>query len=137
MIRRVAFASSDGSFIDFHYGRATIFFIYEIGAGRGDKVLRQASRYVEKRHCYRIPGQGEIMRSVAHRREELEKVAELLKDCDAIFVAKIGETPAKFFIERGFRVFQIEARIDRVLEAIVRENELEGNDNGYDESATR
>jgi predicted Fe-Mo cluster-binding NifX family protein len=137
MIRRVAFASSDGSFIDFHYGRATTFFIYEIGAGRGDEILRPTPMYVGKRHCYRIPGQGEIMQSAAHRREELEKAAELLKDCDALFVAKIGETPAKFFIERNFRIFQIEARIDRVLEAIVRENELEGNDDGYDDSATR
>jgi predicted Fe-Mo cluster-binding NifX family protein len=123
MIKRAAFASRDGDFIDYHYGRATSFFIYELGSSRAPILLG-------KRRNYRIPVQGAIEQGAAHRRENLEKVAELLSDCDALFVAKIGETPAKFFIERGMRVFQIEERIDRVLEEIGKENEkntIEGN----------
>jgi predicted Fe-Mo cluster-binding NifX family protein len=123
MIKRAAFASSDGDFIDYHYGRATSFVVYELGSSRAPILLG-------KRRNYRIPVQGAIEQGSAHRRENLEKVAELLSDCDALFVAKIGETPAKFFIERGVRVFQIEERIDRVLEEIGKENEkntIEGN----------
>jgi nitrogen fixation protein NifX len=130
MIKRAAFASSDGNFIDYHYGRATSFFVYDLGGSR-------APIFVEKRRHYRIPVQGVIEQEAAHHRESLEKVAALLSDCDALFAAKIGATPANFFIERGMRVFQIEERVDRVLEAIVQENEKEcGNDDidnsGYD-----
>jgi predicted Fe-Mo cluster-binding NifX family protein len=121
MIKRAAFASCDGDFIDYHYGRATSFFVYDFGSSRAPILLG-------KRRHYRIPVQGVIEQGAAHSRENLEKVAELLSDCDALFVAKIGETPAKFFIERGVRVFQLEERIDRVLEAIEKENnETEGN----------
>ncbi|MDR2528199.1 MAG: hypothetical protein LBD04_04160 [Synergistaceae bacterium] len=119
MIRRVAFASSDGVFIDLHYGRATAFFIYDLEGG---------PRLLEKRRCYRIPGQGGVEQCTAHRPEELEKAAELLKDCDALFVVKIGETPARFFMERGFRVFQLEAEIKQALEEIVKENLTEGTE---------
>ncbi|MDR3232001.1 MAG: hypothetical protein LBT65_11225 [Synergistaceae bacterium] len=121
LFRRVAFASSDGSFIDYHFGRATTFFIYDVGftAPDGQPV---PSALIEKRRCYRIPGQGGVEQSVAHHREELERIAELLKDCDAIFVVRIGPAPADFLIDRGFRVFQMEARIDRVLEEIMKEN---------------
>jgi predicted Fe-Mo cluster-binding NifX family protein len=123
MIKRVAFASSDGNFIDYHFGRANIFFVYDIGSPPIDGPMFPA--LVEKRRCYRIPGQGGVEQGIAHHREELERVGELLKDCDAIFVAKIGMTPAKFFIEKGIRVFQLEARIDEVIEEIVKENETE------------
>jgi nitrogen fixation protein NifX len=118
MIKRAAFASSDGNFIDYHYGRAASFFVYEFGGSRAPALLG-------KRRHYRIPVQGAVEQGAAHGREDLEKVAELLRDCDALFTAKIGETPAKFFIGRGVRVFQIEERIDRVLEAIEKENEKE------------
>lgn len=119
-IKRAAFASSDGNFIDYHYGRATSFFVYDLGSSRAPVLLG-------KRRHYRIPVQGAIEQGAAHHRENLEKVAELLSDCDALFVAKIGAVPARFFIERGMRVFQLEERIDRVLEEIENENITEGN----------
>jgi predicted Fe-Mo cluster-binding NifX family protein len=90
--------------------------VYEFGSSRAPVLLG-------KRRHYQIPVQGAIEQGAAHHRENLERVAELLGDCDALFAAKIGETPAKFFIERGMRVFQLEERIDRVLEEIVKENE--------------
>ncbi|MDR2178750.1 MAG: hypothetical protein LBP21_00450 [Synergistaceae bacterium] len=121
-IKRAAFASSDGDFIDYHYGRATSFFVYEFGSSRAPALLG-------KRRHYRIPVQGVIEQRAAHHREDLEEVAELLSDCDALFAAKIGETPAKFFIQRGIRVFQLEERIDRVLEEIEKENEKENEKN--------
>ena len=117
-IKRAAFASSDGDFIDYHYGRATSFFVYEFGSSRAPVLLG-------KRRHYRIPVQGAIEQGSAHHREDLEKVAELLSDCDALFAARIGEGPAKFFIGRGVRVFQLEEKIGRVLEAIEKENEKE------------
>jgi predicted Fe-Mo cluster-binding NifX family protein len=120
MIRRAAFASSDGTYVDCHYGRANTFFVYDIG----DEAAPSSS-LVERRRCYRIPVQGAIEQGIPHHRDELERVAELLKDCDALFVVRIGRTPADFFLERGFRVFQLEARIDLVIEEISKENESE------------
>ncbi|MDR0654424.1 MAG: hypothetical protein LBG12_14115 [Synergistaceae bacterium] len=123
MIKRAAFASGDGRVVDAHFGLANTFFVYDVG-GQAPPVL------VEKRRNFRIPGQlgpGGPRAPMAHRKDELERVAELLRDCDAIFVVRIGTAPAEFLIERGFRVFQIEAEIGDIVEAIQRENESEIN----------
>jgi predicted Fe-Mo cluster-binding NifX family protein len=119
LIKRAAFASSDGDFVNYHFGRANTFFVYDIGGPSNPSAL------AGKRRCYRIPGQGRIEQGIAHQPEELERTAKLLADCDAIFVVRIGDGPAKFFIERGFRVFQLSERIDDIIEEIVRANELE------------
>jgi hypothetical protein len=96
---------------------ANTFFVYDVGGPENPPTL------AEKRRNFRLRGQGGVTAPMAHRHEELERVAELLQDCDAIFVVRIGSAPADFLMERGFRVFQIEADIDRVIEAIRRENE--------------
>jgi predicted Fe-Mo cluster-binding NifX family protein len=123
MIKRAAFASSDGCVVDTHFGLANTFFVYDVGSA-ASPVL------VEKRRNFRLPGQigpeGPGM-PAAHHKDELERVAELLKDCDAVFAVRIGAGPADFLTERGFRVFQIEAGIDDIAEAIWRENESELN----------
>jgi predicted Fe-Mo cluster-binding NifX family protein len=121
MIRRAAFASSDGRVVDTHFGLANTFFVYDVGSST-PPVL------VEKRRNFRLPGQfgPEVPKApMAHHRDELERVAELLRDCDAVFVVRIGAGPADFLLERGFRVFQIEAEIGEIAEAIRRENESE------------
>jgi len=120
LIKRAAFASSDGDFVDYHFGRANTFFVYDIG---GHSVT--SSVLAGKRRCYRIPGQGRIEQGIAHQPEELERTAKLLSDCDAIFVVRIGASPAKFFIERGFRVFQVSERISDIIEEILKANDLE------------
>ena len=119
MVKRGAFASSDGCVIDSHFGLASAFFVYDIGSPADPPVL------VEKRRNFRLRGQGVITHEAAHHHEELERVANLLSDCDAIFVARIGSAPANFLIRRGFRVFQIEAEIEAVIEAVWSENEEE------------
>jgi predicted Fe-Mo cluster-binding NifX family protein len=118
MIRRAAFASSDGFFINFHFGRANAFFVYDTGGP-------DARVFVEKRRNYLIPSQGGIGQGAAHDSENLERVAAMLYDCDAIFVSRIGQKPADFLTGRGFRVFQLEAVISDVLDAIAEENETE------------
>ena len=118
MIKRAAFASGDGRVVDAHFGLANTFFVYDVGDS-SPPVL------VEKRRNFRIPGQLGPGGPRAHHKDELERVAELLKDCDAIFVVRIGTAPAEFLIERGFRVFQIEAEIGDIAEAIRRENGAE------------
>ncbi|GHV38447.1 hypothetical protein FACS1894187_17270 [Synergistales bacterium] len=100
-----------------HYGRASAFFVYDVE----DDASIPAS-LIEKRRYYRIPSQGPVMQKIAHSPEELENVYQVLRDCDAIFTARIGGGPAEFFIERGIRVFQIEARVDETLAEIAAEN---------------
>jgi predicted Fe-Mo cluster-binding NifX family protein len=118
MIKRAAFASSDGRVVDAHFGLANTFFVYDVGDSSPPAL-------VGKRRNFRLPGQlgpGGPRTPTAHHKDELERVAELLGDCDAIFVVRIGTAPAEFLIERGFRVFQIEAEIGDIVEAIRREN---------------
>ncbi|MDR1509439.1 MAG: hypothetical protein LBS53_07345 [Synergistaceae bacterium] len=123
MIKRAAFASSDGCVVDAHFGLANTFFVYDVGSSPNPALAG-------KRRNFRIPGQlspGGPETPAAHHKEEMERVAELLADCDAIFVVKIGAAPADFLIGRGFRVFQIEAGIGDIAEAIWRENESESS----------
>jgi hypothetical protein len=119
MIRRAAFASSDGNFIDYHFGLANTFFVYDIGGPSTPPVL------TEKRRNFKLHGQGDIVAGMAHHKAELERVAALLSDCDAIFVVRIGASPADFLIERGFRIFQLEGAINEVIAEIVFLNEQE------------
>jgi predicted Fe-Mo cluster-binding NifX family protein len=105
--------------IDSHFGLTSAFFVYDIGRPPAPPVL------IEKRRNFRLLGQGGITHEAAHHHEELERIANLLSDCDAVFVARIGSAPANFLIRRGFRVFQIEAGIEEVIEAIWSENETE------------
>jgi predicted Fe-Mo cluster-binding NifX family protein len=119
MIKRAAFASSDGRVVDSHFGLANTFFVYDVGDSSPPAL-------VEKRRNFRLPGQlgpSGPRAPMAHHRDELERVAELLKDCDAIFVVRIGAGPADFLIGRGFRVFQIEAEIGDIVETIRYEND--------------
>jgi predicted Fe-Mo cluster-binding NifX family protein len=123
MIKRAAFASSDGCVVDSHFGLADTFFVYDVGSSPHPVLAG-------KRRNFRIPGQfipNGPETPMAHHKEELERVADLLADCDAIFVVRIGAAPADFLIDRGFRVFQIEAEIRDIAEAIWRENESESS----------
>ncbi len=98
----VAFASLDGIAVDQHFGHARYWQIYDFS----DDV-----EFVETR---KLPpscsGQGCC--------GNFDSVYELLKDCKALFVAKIGEAAAAYMIGRGLKVFEAAGTIDRLVPAI-------------------
>ncbi|MDR2427239.1 MAG: hypothetical protein LBD46_08715 [Endomicrobium sp.] len=75
---RIALASSDGEFIDTHFGKCKAFRIIDMD--------NQTKKYeqVEIRKSDRMCGQN------GHTAENLENIIKLLYDCSYVIVARIG-----------------------------------------------
>lgn len=78
---KLAVASQEGKAISEHFGHAKRFWIYEVSA-EGCRLLEQ--REVEH-YCH-----GNTSNQSA-----LSGIMEAIKDCQAVFVAKIGDSPAE------------------------------------------
>lgn len=103
MNTRLAFASTDGKYIDQHFGSARIFQIFEVSSA-GYRLVdsRQTEGYC-RGHC-----EG----GFAH-------LLEALADCSGIFVSRIGEGAAAFMIQHGKRVFEASGPVDEVIKQVV------------------
>jgi predicted Fe-Mo cluster-binding NifX family protein len=99
---RAAFASIDGSFINQHFGSARWWQIYDIDESGGQFVETRKSPAKCAGHC-----EG----GFSH-------LLELLDDCDAIFVTKIGESAAAFMIENGKRVFEAAGEVEDIVSEV-------------------
>jgi predicted Fe-Mo cluster-binding NifX family protein len=108
MLKKIAFASTDGIIIDQHFGMADMFYIYEIK----DKIFSLIERRRFARSSQRC-----------HNDENFEKAYQTLKDCDAVFSAKIGQSAANYLIKKNIRVFEINAKIEDVLNGVLEDNE--------------
>ncbi|MDR1196298.1 MAG: hypothetical protein LBL00_07480 [Endomicrobium sp.] len=75
---RIALASSDGEFIDTHFGKCEAFRIIDM-----DKHTKKYE-YIEIRKSDRMCGQN------GHTAEGLENIIKLLCDCSYVIVARIG-----------------------------------------------
>jgi predicted Fe-Mo cluster-binding NifX family protein len=107
MAEKIALASSTGIFVDEHFAQATAFYIYSKSA---DKFI-----FEEKRIC-RCP--------VGHDTNAFDAIIELLSDCEAIFVNKIGAGAAHYLIEKGKRVFDAPYPVETVLEQVIKKDLL-------------
>ena len=78
---KLAVASKEGLGISEHFGHAKRFWIYQVGSGKCELLdIRQVEHY-----CL-----GGTSNSSA-----LSGILESIKDCHAVFVAKIGDGPIK------------------------------------------
>lgn len=105
MSYRIAIASTDGKVINQHFGKADNFLIVEVN----DKKFE----FIENRKC------EPICKEYEHDENALNMVAELLKDCRAVFVSKIGKGAAIILNEQGIRTFESPYFIEDVLKRIV------------------
>lgn len=105
MSYRVGIASSDGKYVNQHFGHATQFLIFEIADG--------GYRFVELRSnepsCNR-----EDPNENAH-----DRVIENLKDCRAVIVSQIGPGAVARLRSAGIEAWVIPDFIDEVLERLV------------------
>ena len=108
MTVKIALASSTGLFVDEHFAKADVFYIYDKST---DKFI-----FVEKRVC-RCPA--------GHDTKAFDAIIDLLSDCEAIFVNKIGAGAAHYLIEKGARVFDAPYPVETVLDQVVKKNLLE------------
>ena len=99
---RIAIATTNGREIDEHFGHAKFFRVYELtDEGYSNKELRDAV--------------AACQHSLGHDTTRFDKIIELLSDCDAVLVQKIGPGAAAYLIEKGVRVFEVSGSIDAVL----------------------
>ncbi len=103
---KVAIASTDGTAVNEHFGRAAFFRIYEINA--------DGHRFIEIRDAVAACQQRRI-----HNKTNFDLTLDLLSDCDAILVSKIGEGAAAYIISKGIRVFEVSGNIDAVLDRLI------------------
>lgn len=87
MTLKVAVASKTGVAVDEHFGHAKVFRIYQVSIGCAELL---ESRDVDH---YCLGGHGD--------RSALEKILDTIEDCDAVFVARVGDGPADKLLARG------------------------------------
>jgi predicted Fe-Mo cluster-binding NifX family protein len=103
---RIAVATHSGELIDEHFGHAKFFRVYDINQSGYDFIeVRDAVAACQHR--------------LGHDTTRFDKIIELLSDCDALLVQKIGEGAAAYLIAKNVRVFEVSGSIDAVLEKII------------------
>ncbi len=103
---RLAVATSDGFTVNEHFGHAKFFRVYDINQSGYDFIeVRDAVAACQHR--------------LGHDTTRFDKIIELLSDCDALLVQKIGEGAAAYLIEKNVRVFEVSGSIDAVLEKFI------------------
>lgn len=106
---KLAVASKEGLAISAHFGHAKQFRIYEAGPERCDLLeIREVSNYClgQSADQSAMPG-----------------ILEAIKDCHAVFVAKVGEGPAEKCLAIGVRAvsfYAYEAIEDSLLDYVRR-----------------
>lgn len=88
-VLRVAVASKDGIAISEHFGHAKKFYIYDVSV---DSCQLLEEREV-KHYC--LGGHSD--------KSALPDILETIKDCSAVFVAKIGDGPTEKLHARGIQ----------------------------------
>ncbi len=104
MSYRVAVASTDGKYVNDHFGRARQFLIFEIGP--------TGYQFVELR-----PNVPSCNSEEADESGHL-KTIKLLTDCRAVLVARIGPGAEQVLAEHGIRALTIPDFIDEALKQL-------------------
>lgn len=105
IIVKVAVASSDGIVINQHFGRADIFYIYELSDDRG-------VQFIEKRIGKPFCHGGE------HNEQDLLGSVELLADCKKVLVLQIGKGAEEELLNCNIEPVIARGMIEEVLEKI-------------------
>ncbi|MGD9000390.1 MAG: NifB/NifX family molybdenum-iron cluster-binding protein [Granulosicoccaceae bacterium] len=84
---RVAVATREGVAVSEHFGHAKAFYIYDLSA--------DTCRLVEQREVrhYCLGGSSD--------KSAMAEILDTIQDCDAVFVAKIGDGPTEKLAARG------------------------------------
>lgn len=89
---QIAVATSNGEKVDVHFGKAKEFSIYKWDAPKWTLVGKRATQsYCKCSDC----GPHDFFT------DRFEMLYDVIKDCQAVFVESIGDTPAKKLKEKG------------------------------------
>ncbi|MBJ6726255.1 NifB/NifX family molybdenum-iron cluster-binding protein [Geomesophilobacter sediminis] len=104
-----AVATKDGKEVNQHFGHAERFLIYDVEEER----VRLVDERAVERYCTFDPDHP--MRS-----HTLQGTADVLRDCQAVVCAMIGEAPQIELARIGVQAFAVEGEIKSVLQALVK-----------------
>lgn len=102
---RVAVASSDGIFINQHFGKATRFFVYDVGPDGvslvevRDNAEPLCGSDTERNHA---PG-------------AFDRIFDLLADCSVVLVSMIGFGASEQLKSRWITVYEVPGPIEKAL----------------------
>lgn len=105
MSYKIAFASSDGKVVNQHFGRAKHFLIVEID----DKDYKYLETRVNEPAC----------QDFQHTQDAMDKSIELISDCKAVFVARIGQGALAQVEAKGIKGIEAPYFIEDVLDKIL------------------
>jgi len=92
----VAVASTDGNYVDLHFGSADQFFIYEINDGKAQfREVRNKNDVKVQKHADRW------LTSL-----------KIVNDCKTVICSKIGNEPNIILKKRGIKVIQLESEVE-------------------------
>lgn len=112
MSHRIALATNDGLTVYKHFGQADEYQIVDLGS--------DGYTFAERRRVPPPCTNGE------HTESGFDAVLELLSDCQAIFVGKIGPGASEYLAQRGFRAFEVPGVIELILSKVVERKVLDG-----------
>lgn len=101
MSYKVAVASSDGKYVNEHFGRAKQFLIF--------KVVDQQCEFDELRKN-NPPCTGE-----GHNEDQMSRTVELLEDCKAVLVSQIGAGAVQALSLKGIKPYVLPDFIEDAL----------------------
>ena len=108
---KIAVATTSGVTIDEHFGHAKFFRVYEL--------KEEGYEFIEIRDAV-----AACQHSLGHDTTRFDKIIELLSDCDALLVQKIGPGAAAYLIEKNVRVFEVSGGVDAVLDKFAKDKLL-------------
>jgi len=106
MAYKIAIASSNGESVNQHFGQAGNFLIYE--------VTDEGVKFIEDREVDAASGGTE------HSEAGLNRVAEILQDCKAVFVLKIGMKASRYLYQRDIKSFQVDFPLSYIFETLLK-----------------
>lgn len=101
MAFKIAFASSDGKIVNQNFGRANRFQIF--------RIKNLSAEFIELRENV-PPCKGN-----EHLDEAMNNSVELVSDCKAVFVSRIGYGELKVFEDKNIKVYEAPYFISDIL----------------------
>lgn len=103
---KVAVVSSDGKVINQHFGRASLFLIFEVNCGD--------IQFIEAREITPLCGSSDQ----GNTNDTLDRSISMIADCKALFCARIGRRPTEELRKKGIEPLETPFFIHEALKNI-------------------
>lgn len=114
---RIAVASQDGEVVDQHFGHAEQFLVFELRSSEADSGVERFV-YLETR-----ASQPACVRH-DHDDDRLARTVDLISDCAAVLVARIGLGAVRHLKARGILAYIVPDFIDSALQRLLESGTL-------------